>query len=146
MRGPVRHCCPPEMAPAHLRPVQGSTVPEGRALALPDWLARPHVLLAMRSTVDNEVDQVLGRAGHQRRIAVQLPHWGVASDLIAGTDLILTVARRSLARVASDPRLCIFEPPLCIEPFDFTLIWHRRRDGDQAHGWLRQMLMTHAAR
>lgn len=123
-----------------------STVPACSALSLPDWLARPHVMLAMRSTADNEVDQALARAGHQRQIAVQLPHWGVASDLIAGTDLILTVARRSLDAVARDPRLSIFEPPLCIEPFDFSLIWHRRRDGDQAHGWLRQLLMVHAAR
>lgn len=116
------------------------------ALTLDEWLARAHVLLAMRSTADNEVDQALSRAGHQRRIAVQLPHWGVASDLIAGTDLILTVAQRSLDAAASDPRLCVFEPPLCIEPFDFSLIWHRRRDGDQAHGWLRQLIINHAGR
>lgn len=116
------------------------------ALTLEEWLARPHVLLAMRSSIDNEVDQVLSRAGHQRRIAVQLPHWGVASDLIAGTDLILTVARRSLDAAVSDPRLCVFEPPLYIEPFDFSLIWHRRRDGDQAHGWLRQLIINHASR
>jgi len=117
-----------------------STLPEQGALDLDSWLARPHVLVAMRPGIDNEIDRALHRQGLQRRIAVTLPHWGVANALIANTDLILTVAQRNLDAIGHDPRLKVFMPPLAIAPFDFTLIWHPRRDADAAHRWLRQLI------
>ena len=66
-----------------------------------------------------------------------IPHWSVANELIAGTDLILTVVRRSLVSVEKDSRVRIFEPPLAIAPFSFKLVWHQRRDSDAAHCWFR---------
>jgi DNA-binding transcriptional LysR family regulator len=118
-----------------------ATVPQGSALSQADWLARPHVLVATRSAAENEIEQALAQAGVQRRIAVQLPHWSVANELIAGTDLILTVAERNLASLAQDTRLTRFEPPFEISPFDFQLLWHQRREGDAAQHWLRELIM-----
>ena len=82
-------------------------------------------------------DQALATLGEKRRVALALPHWGVAQGVIAGTDLILTVARRSLSCDTLDPRLHIFEPPLAIKAFEFQQAWHERREGDAAHRWLR---------
>lgn len=110
--------------------------PEG-VLSLSAWLARPHVLVAMRPGADNEIDQALATLGEKRRVALALPHWGVAQGVIAGTDLILTVARRSLSCDTLDPRLQIFEPPLAIKAFEFQQAWHERREGDAGHRWLR---------
>ncbi|GGU64341.1 transcriptional regulator [Pseudomonas laurentiana] len=112
-------------------------LPPGDVLSLSDWLARPHVLVAMRPGADNEIDQALAALGEKRRVALALPHWGVAQSVIAGTDLILTVARRSLPRDTLDPRLHAFEPPLAIKAFEFQQAWHERREGDVAHRWLR---------
>nr|WP_319527359.1 LysR family transcriptional regulator [Pseudomonas laurentiana] len=112
-------------------------LPPGGVLSLSDWLARPHVLVAMRPGADNEIDQALAALGEKRRVALALPHWGVAQSVIAGTDLILTVARRSLPRDTLDPRLHTFEPPLAIKAFEFQQAWHERREGDVAHRWLR---------
>lgn len=117
------------------------TLQESGSLDQASWLARPHVLVAMRSGIDGEIDQALKREGLSRTIAVTLPHWGVANELIAGTDLILTVARRSLCVIDQDPRVRVFEPPLAIAPFDFKLIWHQRREADPAHSWLRGLIM-----
>ncbi|OXI37060.1 LysR family transcriptional regulator [Burkholderia aenigmatica] len=117
-----------------------SRLPPGGELALDAWLARPHALVAMRDGMDNEVDRALARLRHERRIAVILPFWSVANDLIAGTDLVLTVARRNLDRVRDDARLCVFEPPFPIDSFEFSQYWHARRHGDAAHIWLRQTI------
>lgn len=121
-----------------------STLPENGVLDLNAWLERPHVLVAMHAGIDNEIGQALAREGLSRRVAMTLPHWGVANELIAGTDLILTVARRSLEAVNVGPRLQVFEPPLAIAPFEFKLIWHQRREADPAHSWLRKMIMRMA--
>ncbi|KWA01216.1 MULTISPECIES: LysR family transcriptional regulator [Burkholderia] len=115
-------------------------LPRRGELALDAWLARPHALVAMRDGMDNEVDRALARLRRERHIAVILPFWGVANDLIAGTDLVLTVARRNLDRVRDDARLRVFEPPFPIDSFEFAQHWHERRHGDAAHIWLRQTI------
>lgn len=101
------------------------------------YLARPHMLVAMKDEANTEIDTALRAIGHTRRIAVTLPHWGNAPRLIHGTDLVLTVARKALSLYECDPALAIFEPPFPIPPFPFVQVWHERRGGDPAHLWLR---------
>ncbi len=118
------------------------TLPPRGGLDFAQWLARPHVLVAVRPGIDNEIDLALGVLGARRRIALSLPHWGAAQGLLAGTDLVLTVARRSLAGARLDPALRQFPPPLAIAPFTFCQAWHSRREGDAGHRWLRRQLQT----
>lgn len=101
------------------------------------YLARPHVLVALKGEANTEIDVALRATGHARRIAVTLPHWGNAPRLIRGTDLVLTVARKALALCERDPALAVFDPPFAIPPFPFVQVWHDRRGGDPAHLWLR---------
>ena len=117
------------------------TLPARGGLTLEEWLARPHVLVAVRPGADNEIDLALAAQGQQRRVALALPHWAAATEVIAGTDLLLTVARRSLEGRLSLKGLRCFEPPLPIRAFEFQQAWHERREGDAAHRWLRGRVM-----
>ena len=117
------------------------SVPGRGRLTLAQWLARPHVLVAVRPGADNEIDLALSALGEQRRVALALPHWTAATEVIAGTDLVLTVARRSLEGRLSLRGLRCFEPPLPIRAFSFQQAWHERREGDAAHRWLRGRVM-----
>ncbi|MHC6227275.1 LysR family transcriptional regulator [Pseudomonas sp. X10] len=119
-----------------------SGLPARGGLALAEWLARPHVLVAVRPGIDNEIDLALKALGTQRRVALALPHWGVAQSVIVGTDLVLTVARRSLAGARLDAALRTFAPPLPIAAFSFTQAWHPRREGDAGHRWLRERVLA----
>lgn len=110
------------------------------SMDLAAYLARPHVLVSLRGDAGNEIDLALATAGHERRIALALPHWSVAPGLVLGTDLVLTVARRILPHGAAAAPLTVFDPPFVIPPFSFRQIWHRRRDADPAHRWLREMV------
>ncbi|WP_429176546.1 LysR substrate-binding domain-containing protein [Ensifer sp. LBL] len=107
---------------------------------LSTYLQRPHILVSLRGDTGNEIDLALSAIGHKRRIALALPHWSAAPGLVAGTDLVLTVARRILPRDEKAGELAIFPPPFAIPPFAFRQIWHRRRDGDPAHRWLRDLI------
>lgn len=109
------------------------------AMGLGDYLARPHVLVSLRGDVVNEIDVALAAVGKTRRICLAIPHWSVAPGLVRGTDLVLTVARRILS-AADDEGLVVFEPPFAIPQFDFEQIWHRRREGDPRHRWLRALV------
>lgn len=118
------------------------TLPKSGRLSRKQWLARPHVLVAMQSSENNEIENALSREGVSRRVALSLPHWGVAGRLMANTDLVLTAARRTFDLFLEDPRLQVFTPPFPIAPFDFTMVWHSRRESDPAHNWLRQTIVT----
>jgi DNA-binding transcriptional LysR family regulator len=111
----------------------------GERLELGGYLARPHVQVSVGLQDDSEIDAALARLGHKRRIAVQIPHWSTAPDLVRGTDLVLTAARRSISHLENDDLLCC-ELPLALPSFPYVQTWHRRRDGDAAHRWLRDQI------
>ena len=117
------------MDPASLTP--------GQVLNLASYLARPHVLVASTDGgMAGEVDAALAKLGKTRRIAVRLPHWTVAPQLLKGTDLILTVAQRAVQGHAGKD-LMLQAPPFAIAPFAFELVRHHRTDGDAGIAWLR---------
>lgn len=109
-------------------------------LDMDSYLARPHVLVAMKDEPSAEIDATLHAIGRTRRLAAILPHWGNAPRLIHGTDLVLTVARKALALYEHDPALAVFEPPFAIPSFPFVQVWHERRRADSAHLWLRNAI------
>ena len=109
----------------------------GESLSLQTYLARPHVLVASsEGGMAAEVDAALAQLGQTRRLAVRVPYWTVAPELLMGTDLILTVARRALQGSAGQG-LAQHSAPFAIAPFAFEMIRHRRTDGDAGIAWLR---------
>ncbi|QEY62217.1 LysR family transcriptional regulator [Metapseudomonas lalkuanensis] len=113
-------------------------------LDLASYLARPHVLVEMSGGGAAEIERALTRIRERRRIAVRLPHWSVAPQLIAGTDLILTVASRVLRRIDMD-HLAVVPPPFELPGITFDLAWHQRTLGDPALDWLRGQVQVAAA-
>jgi DNA-binding transcriptional LysR family regulator len=116
------------------------TLPSQSQLSLSDYCKRPHMLVALRSDINSEIDVALAKMGQKRRIIAILPHWSIAPSLIRGTDLVLTVARRTLPHRPETQGLQIFDPPFAIPSFPFRQIWHERRDGDPIHRWLREQV------
>lgn len=112
-------------------------MPRRGGLSVDAWLARPHVLVAMRPDAPSEIDIALAEAGMHRHVALVLPHWGAALDVVPGTDLVLTVAARAIA-AAPHRTLRAFAPPIALAAVPFQQAWHARREADPAHSWLRQ--------
>ncbi|SDV02291.1 transcriptional regulator, LysR family [Pseudomonas mucidolens] len=115
--------------------VDRASLPEGGVLDLPTYLARPHVLLEMRGSGTPEIERALTAIRERRHVAISLPHWGIAPQLIEGTDLILTVSSQGLLNIDTQ-RLLVVPPPFHIASFGFVLAWHKRRGGDGALQWL----------
>ncbi|WP_094509889.1 LysR family transcriptional regulator [Brucella thiophenivorans] len=110
---------------------------EGRILDVETYLARPHALVAVRGDAPTEIEESLKSAGLTRHIAIVVPHWGVAPQLIVGTDLILTIARGAVHNLRLDDDLIVLPVPVAMPPIPFVQIWHKRRESDPAHRWLR---------
>ena len=122
-----------------------TTLPATGSLSLDAWLARPHVLVAMRIDGENEIDAALAAASAKRRVTLVMPHWSTALEVIAGTDLILTVASRCVPASEGGAGWLTFAPPIPFAPFEFQQAWHNRRDNDPAHVWFRDRVAQCAA-
>ena len=125
-----------------------STLPASGQLDLDNYLLRPHISVSVDGCTNGEIDRLLRAEGLQRRIAVSVPHWRTAPSMISNTDLILTVATRTLDNAPLDDDLVSLSPPLPIPPFPFVQIWHNRFGEDPAHIWLREQVrqvMSHGA-
>jgi DNA-binding transcriptional LysR family regulator len=94
----------------------------------------------MRPDGHNEIDEALAARRLKRRIALVLPHWSAALEVIAGTDLALTVASRCTPKQMKNSHLRRFAPPIDLVPFAFQQAWHARRTDDAAHVWLRERI------
>lgn len=119
-----------------------SALPECGCLTLDEWLERPHVMLALRPDANNEIEKVLASMGVRRRIAVALPHWSAAIELIAGTDLILTVASWAVGEMGKYPSLRTFDAPLDLPTLSYQQAWHVRKEADPANQWMRETIHT----
>ncbi len=128
----------PLFADSFISVADRQVLPASGELALDDWLARPHVLMAMRPDAFDEIERALAEQGLRRRIALALPHWSAAVEVLTGTDLILTVASRAVGSLRQHPALRQFTPPLAIPSFDYQQAWHTRKDSDPGHRWLRE--------
>lgn len=113
-------------------------LPAQGGLSLDDWLSRPHVMIALRPDAHDEIEQALAAHGLKRRIALALPHWSAAVEVLSGTDLILTVASRAVGPIRKHKSLRQFDPPIDIPRFAYQQAWHARKEGDASHRWLRE--------
>jgi DNA-binding transcriptional LysR family regulator len=118
--------------------------PKAHGLSLEEWLARPHVMVALRPDANDEIERALAAKGLKRRIAVALPHWGTAVELLQGTDLVLTIARRAVGPLHLLKHLRQFAPPreLQLPTIIYQQAWHTRKHNDPALIWLRQAVMN----
>jgi DNA-binding transcriptional LysR family regulator len=119
--------------------------PSAQWLDLESYLARPHALVAVHGVASTEIDEAIHAAGYARRVALIIPHWSVAPKTIAGTDLVLTVARTSLKSSLQDDRLVVIAPPIPLPAIPFSQISHKRRRSDPALRWLRNMIVASAS-
>ncbi|WP_323084373.1 LysR family transcriptional regulator [Providencia alcalifaciens] len=106
---------------------------------LADWLSYPHILVSMKPFDANEIDHQLQLINQQRRVAVTVPYWQIAPQLLMGTDLVLTVAEKAIPQSMLG-KFTLFAPPLPLPDLEFQMVWHQRGDTDKALEWLRGII------
>jgi DNA-binding transcriptional LysR family regulator len=107
-------------------------------LDLEQYLRAPHVHVSTEGLHHSHVDLALGAQGLQRRLALVVPYWMTALDLLPGTDLLLTVSARVLQAAALPETLAVLQPPLAVPTFEFVYIWRADAVSDPEAMWLRE--------
>jgi DNA-binding transcriptional LysR family regulator len=113
---------------------------------LDEFLAENHVLIAPSGRAPGVVDKALERQKRRRSVAVTLPHFLAAPSVVAGTDCVMTIARRVALQLAPIYRLRVFPPPLRLDGFDVVMAWHPRSEADAGVNWLRDQIRRRTKR
>lgn len=113
----------------------------GGTVDLQAFLQAPHVEVCSRGMHTGVYDQILAAHGLQRNLAFTLHGFQQALMLIQASDCVAVLPRSLIAQGPYADSLRALEPPIPAPPRDLRLIWHRRHEGDPAHGWLRQTIV-----
>ncbi len=110
-------------------------------LTVERFAAASHALIAPGGDEGSYTDNALALLGLSRRVAVSVPHFLAAPHLVAGSDLVLTLAARVAAAFEDTFDLAWLElpPELKIQGFTLSLLWHERHASDPAHAWFRAL-------
>jgi DNA-binding transcriptional LysR family regulator len=129
----------PEAFLTLLRP--GHPLAEG-PMTLERFAAFPHLLHSPNGSRDGALDTPMAAAGHPRRIGAVIAHLGVVPDILARTDMVMTLSGRLAQRLSEAHGLVLRPCPVEIEHTRLSLVFHRRFEADAGHAWLRRLLLS----
>jgi DNA-binding transcriptional LysR family regulator len=102
-----------------------------------DYLAAWHVAVSQLGEPVG-LDVLLGQDGRFRQIRLVCQHYFSACQVVAGSDLLLTMPSAYAAHMARLLPLAIVPLPITLKPIPVLMYWHASKQGDRAHAWLRE--------
>jgi DNA-binding transcriptional LysR family regulator len=119
--------------------------PAAAELTLERYLELRHVVVSVTGVGPVPVDVALAALGRRRTVSVRIPSFLAAVEIVAGSDLVITLPATLARRVAGSGRLVAVAPPLDLGGFTMSLVWHARHQDTPRHAWLRRSVVAAAA-
>jgi DNA-binding transcriptional LysR family regulator len=114
---------------------------ERKRMALSDFQAAEHLVIASDGTGHGKVDELLRRAGIERNVRLTIPHFVSVGPLLRRTDMVATVTER-LAESLAEPFGLVYRPhPVDLPDVAINVFWHAKVHRSPAHLWLRGVVM-----
>jgi DNA-binding transcriptional LysR family regulator len=108
-------------------------------LTLESYLAERHIEVAL-NPVQSMIEHKLFELGQERRIGLRVPHVSVLPEIVAASDLLVTLPSRLARSFADRKPLRVFDLPFRVSEIEVMLLWHEGGGDAAARLWLRDML------
>jgi DNA-binding transcriptional LysR family regulator len=107
-------------------------------ISLEEYLSLSHIHISSRRSGLGYIDLSLGKMGIQRKVVLRSQHYLMASTVLHGTDLAITVPERFARR----QDLHYVDLPVHDVPsLETHLYWHESTDQDPANRWMREQII-----
>lgn len=104
---------------------------------LADFRAAEHLVVVAAGTGHGKADDLIRRAGIERRVRLTVPHFVGVGPILQRTGLVATVPER-LAQALSEPFGLAWRPhPVKLPEVAINVFWHARAHRAPANEWLR---------
>ena len=111
-------------------------------LDLNTYLALDHIHISSRRGGLGHVDLALGKMGKKRKISLRTQHYFSTPQLVAGTELALTVPRIFADFMVNNEEVKYLDIPFEVPHLESYLYWHESTDKDQANQWMRNLILS----
>lgn len=102
----------------------------------------PHLLHSPNGSRDGALDVALATRGKKRRLGAVVAHLSAVPEILARTDMVMTLSGRLALLLAEAHGLVVRESPVEIRHTRLSMIFHRRLESDDGHAWLRRLILT----
>lgn len=109
-------------------------------LTLDDYCAAAHARVNFAGRPNGFVDESLSRLGRTRRVVLTVNQFATAAAAVSQSNLLSVVPRSFVAVSGVADQVVIRTPPIDLPRIEVGMLWHRRRERDIAHRWLRRTL------
>jgi LysR family transcriptional regulator, mexEF-oprN operon transcriptional activator len=111
-------------------------------LSMEDYLLRSHLLVSLRDDFQGAVDTILERQQQSRQVIWSTPHFMAIPFLLANSDCVALLPRRMAQQCAKAMDSKLLPPPMAMEGFTVSMIWHQRNTNRPQHQWLREQIIN----
>jgi len=116
----------------------GHPLVNGRMSAL-RYAQGQHISVSRLGMGKGSIDDALSALGLEREVATVVDAFSSALALARGSDLIASVPERQTEMLRQG--MHTFALPLAAPEVTVSMLWHPRYDADQAHRWLRELVL-----
>ncbi len=113
-------------------------------LSMVDYLRRSHILVSMRDDFQGAADEILKQQQQSRQVIWSTSHFITVPFLLANSDCVALLPQRMAQQCAKAMNLKLLPPPIAIEGFTISMVWHQRNTNYPPHQWLRQQVVDAA--
>ena len=110
-------------------------------LFVEDYLKRSHLLVSMGDDFQGAGDEILERQQQSRQVIWSTSHFMAVPFLLANSNCVALLPRRMAQQCAKAMDLKLLSPPIEIEGFTVSMIWHQRHTNRPQHRWLREQIV-----
>lgn len=115
-----------------------------QTLSLDAYCEAHHLLVSFTGRPFGFVDEALASINRSRRIVLTVNQFFTAGQVVRNSDLLTVLPEHFVSATGFERELAIRPLPLEVPRFHVDLLWHRRRQHDPGHQWLRGALIQAA--
>lgn len=119
----------------------GHPLAKGRLTAAA-YAGHPHIHVSPRRDRGSIVDRALREVGLARRVAIEMPYFGLVPDFLEGSELVATLPRSVANAFAARHRLVLLPPPIAVPEIRICMAWHPAFDREPRSMWLRDVVRS----
>lgn len=115
-------------------------------LTLQRFCAARHMLVSFSGRPYGFIDEALAALDQRRQVVLTVNQFFTAGKVVAQSDVLTVLPRHFVGVTGFAQDLVLRELPFPVPPIQVDALWHLRKDGDQAHTWLRGQIAQLAAK
>jgi DNA-binding transcriptional LysR family regulator len=108
------------------------------ALSVKTFLQARHIAVISPFSGHDVLEHALSKEGLQRYIVLGTAHFTSVPDIIARTDLVVTLPSRVATFFTATYPLRSFPLPISVPSYTVRIHWHERSSSDPGHAWMRR--------